>query len=691
MEDDDDEVDSLVLIEEAKKCHDYGESITLSFAKDPVKCIPFLESLIQALTKREAALGRCSHETAQTYSAIGILYFQMNHPRAVVMFRASYRIEYFLYGKCTGHIDGEFKEFLVKRGLSENDVKEIRKDVLASARHEVEGDILRRFGDRRAAALEYQKAAKIEELAFGKDNPDLAFLWRKMACLVSMKKIHVHDIDFDDCDRPGNKWMRHSKENLSNSVCAMITRGDKYYQSLLYSKAIREYLKAAMSDRPKQPLKTRRKIPRPSNNSLAVEKEIRTLIANSSSTPPWQGKTQSQHTRDSTTRGEKPKDIVTKTTKKLNNETHPDGVFSDVAAASDAESLRSSANVSQVGEGLYRVHSLPTSSLSSEKKEAKADIMAEESTLMDTINKSQDMEHVVVASSVATSDDGSWYSNSQASQFLQSEPTTTRVKRKQKPFSANSLYHMVAKSSSRSLAGPQRPKSESALSRMTIKPASKLANKTMKKLRKRTKTLKSKAHLTSKAENDKSAPHNNAEPSYMLLSSPPAAEKVNETMSSSSRSEQLEKESTSGSIDNDIMSAPAVSSVPKDMPVIKGDKIPSPASPSIPTDGFTLLSMREQRRSVDHSARSSSHSFSDDIVKDQNDTLPTTFDREKVTVETPVQRYTQQQQQAVSNGVRSDESRVLPVLDNANESFIVFEDPTHSSSSPSSDGIPVLF
>jgi hypothetical protein len=675
MEEDDD-VDSFVLIEEAKKCHDYGESITISFAKDPVKCRPFLESLIQALTKREAALGRCSHETAQTYSAIGNLYFQMDHPRAVVMFRASYRIEYFLYGKCTGHISGEFKEFLVKRGLSENDVKETRKDVLASARHEIEGDILRRFGDRRAAALEYQKAAKIEELAFGKDNPDLAFLWRKMACLVSIKRIHMHNIDFDDCDRPGNKWMRHSKENLSNSVCAMIARGDKYYQSLLYIKAIKEYVKAAMSDRPKQPLKTRRKIPRPSNNSLAVEEEIRTLLANSSSIP---------------TRGEKPKDIATKTTKKLNNDTHADGVFSDVAGASDAESLRSNANVSQVGEELFRVHSLPTSSLSSAKNEAKVDIMAEESTIMDTMNKSQDTEQVVVASSVATSDDGSWYSNSQASQFLQREPTTTRVKRKQKPFSATSLYHMVAKSSSRSLAGPQRPKSETALSRMTIKPASKLVNKTMKKLKKRTKALKSKAHLTSEAENDNTAPHNNAESSYKLLMSPPSAEKVNGTISSSTRSKQLEKESTSGPIDNDIMSALAVSSVPKDMPVIKEYKSPSPASPSTSTDGFTLLSMREQRRSVDHSARSFSRSSSDDIVKDKNDTLPTTFDREKVTVKTPVQRYTQQQQNSVSNGVRSDESRVLPVLDNADESFIVFEDPTHSSNSPSSNGVTVLF
>lgn len=675
-EGEDDEVDSFVLIEEAKKCYEHGESIPLAAANDPVQCRPFLESLIQALTKREAALGRCSHETAQTYSALASLYFQMDHPRAVVMFRASYRIEFFLYGKCSGHITGDFKHFLVKKGLSENEVKEIRKDVLSSARHEVEGDIMRRFGDRRAAAMEYQKAARIEEVAFGKDNPDLAFLWRKLACLVSIKRVHMHSINFDDCDRPGPKWMKNSSEHLSENICAMIAKGDKYYQALLYSQATREYTKAAMSDRPKQPNKNRRRPHRTSNNPVALEKELRTLIASGSSTAQGQEKSQSQRTNDSTTRIERTKNVPITATKKLSREAPPDEALTDTVGASDAESMISTSDqFSQVEDDLHHVPSIPTSSFSSDRAEMKPDSASEETTLVDNMTKSQHVEHVVVASSVATSDDGSFYSNSQASQFLDSEHTATRVKRKQKPFSATSLYHMVAKTSSRALgAGPQKPKSESTLSRMAIKPASKLATKTMKRLRKRTKMQNPKLQIGRTTENDRSGSQKKAELSYSLLLSP------QDTLQESEASKPVsEKEFAIGPIDNDITSAPEVSPVPREMEVIKED--PSVASPLPPKDGFTVLSARSRRRSADRSARSSSRSFSGERAK-RVSRSSRTFDREKVT--SPMH------QQARPNSVRGSKGS-LPGTENCNESFIVFEDPTNSSNSPSSaDGMPNL-
>lgn len=229
QEEEDHDDDSFVLIEKAKEHQEHGESIALGEAKNPINCKPFLDSLILALVKRESALGRYTYETAQTYASMGNLYFHMRHPRAAAMFRASFRIEYFLYGKCSGRIAGDFKRFLLERGLSDNDTEEIRKDVLFSARYELEGDILRRFGDRRAAAMEYQKAARREELAFGTDNPDLAYLWRKMACLASIKKENMHFIDFDACDRLGSKWMKAVQGHILSSVSAGISEGDKYY------------------------------------------------------------------------------------------------------------------------------------------------------------------------------------------------------------------------------------------------------------------------------------------------------------------------------------------------------------------------------------------------------------------------------------------------------------------------------
>ena len=69
----------------------------------------------------------------------------------------------------------------------------------------MEGDLLRRIGDKKLALLEYQKAARLEELSFGRDNPDLAFLHRKIACLTSMKKSALLTIDFDEKTQTENK------------------------------------------------------------------------------------------------------------------------------------------------------------------------------------------------------------------------------------------------------------------------------------------------------------------------------------------------------------------------------------------------------------------------------------------------------------------------------------------------------
>eukprot|EP00980_Cylindrotheca_fusiformis_P022597 scaffold9485_cov107-Cylindrotheca_fusiformis.AAC.4 len=715
MEGDDDEsdVDSLVLVEQAKRCHDYGESISASLAKDPVQCRPFLESLIAALKKREAALGRFTHETAQTYTALAKLYIHMEHPRAIVMLRTSYRIDFFLYGKCSGHISGEFKKLLLKKGYSENEVREIRKDVLTSARHEVEGDIMRRFGDRRAAALEYQKAAKIEELAFGKDNPDLAFLWRKLACLVATKKFHLHSIDFDDCDRPGTKWMRNSSEHLSPNVCPLIKKGDKYYQLLLYSKAIREYIKAAMIDRPpKGPKKTQRKARRHSTDSLAMERELRDLIASGgggSSTPPTgHNRSQSQHT--TTTRVEKPRSMRSKSPRKSSS--------SDPRSESDAESILSN-SVRLSHRELNRVPSKPTSSRSNmskkstnaadkpsssrsmskksssaAKKPSSSRSMSKKSTaaankkpsslrstskkstaapdkptsLRSMSNKSTaaanmlaedastrkrpDFEHVAVASSIATSDadDGSVFSNS-----------TTRVKRKAIPFSATSLYNiMVARSaSSRSLTGSSKPKSESTLSRISLKPATKLASKTMKRFRK-------KGKIPTTPEDEES----DMKKAYSLLLSPPQEGKEEEQTEREEDLSEKDFDATSAEqkdSDNNITSTTAAA----ESNIVEGDPIePNPVTPK---DGVSKGPVRASQRRLNRKRRTSTRSL-----------LGSTSTGKVRLKEKPREKISPKVKQP-PHPTQATTVEAIPVVDNGNDSFPVFEDPTNSSNSPSSD------
>jgi hypothetical protein len=282
----------LQVLKEARECQERGESLVTSL-KDPSRYQPYIDSLIKSLIKREAILGRYNHVTAQSYAALGNVYIQMEEQRAVVMYRACFRIHTFLYGKCNGQISGEFKDLLFKRGLTQTDIEEVRTEVMQSMKHEMEGDLLRRFGDKKAAVLEYQKAARLEEFAFGRDNPDLAYLWRKMACLTSIKKGLMSAVDYDEADRIGNRWMKQVKESLSPSICASIRRGDRYYEALLYSLAVGEYLKATTMDgvesRKVKPAKnkdrsthhkaartTPKKTPRP---SVDVTNELHMLLA----------------------------------------------------------------------------------------------------------------------------------------------------------------------------------------------------------------------------------------------------------------------------------------------------------------------------------------------------------------------------------------------------------------------------
>lgn len=236
--------EELEALHDAKHAHARGDVF-----HDPSKMKPFLLDLKNALIQREAAIDRYNHLTVQSYRALGDLYLQIEEPRAVMMHRAAYRINMVLYGgHCNGNIQGSFRQALLRKGVPESKFSLIERDLEESIRYEVEGDLLRRFGLRGAAVVEYQKAARLEEAAFGRENPDLAYLWRKIACLASIRKFRISDIDIDQMDRISGKWFRQqqkeSRSTLYPMVCSAVKRGDSFYKSLLYSHAVGEYQKA---------------------------------------------------------------------------------------------------------------------------------------------------------------------------------------------------------------------------------------------------------------------------------------------------------------------------------------------------------------------------------------------------------------------------------------------------------------
>jgi hypothetical protein len=233
-------------LQDANEAHDRGDLFT-----NPSKLQPYLLDLTNALVQREAAIGKYNHLTAQSYQALGDLYLQIEEPRAVVMHRAAHRINMILYGgHCVGSIRGIFRLALHRKGVAESKFSAIERDLECSMRHEVEGDLLRRFGLKGPAVIEYQKAASLEEAAFGRENPDLAYLWRKIACMAAIRRSTTSGIDIDQMDRISSKWFRQqqkeSRSMLDPKISTAVRRGDEFYRSLLYSLAVGEYQKATM-------------------------------------------------------------------------------------------------------------------------------------------------------------------------------------------------------------------------------------------------------------------------------------------------------------------------------------------------------------------------------------------------------------------------------------------------------------
>ena len=132
--------------------------------------------------------------------------------RAVILFRSYYRIQLILYGTTapipiapssqsptTTH--GLYKALLCRNYDGKDDAldnprgggggkcdysklsyqptrrqrfDDVQSALIESVRFELDGDLKRRFGLKTEAAVEYTKAARIEEAAFGRENPDVS-------------------------------------------------------------------------------------------------------------------------------------------------------------------------------------------------------------------------------------------------------------------------------------------------------------------------------------------------------------------------------------------------------------------------------------------------------------------------------------------------------------------------------------
>jgi hypothetical protein len=232
------------LLDEAQDHEEEGEAL-FERSAGKVDYDEILRNYETCLCLRESVHGRYHGLTARSYSLMGKAYLIMGDPRAVVAYRTLYRINAILYGKCNGPINAPFRDILEVRGLSKDEIKEIRQDIATSVRYEMAGDMLRRVGTRKEAGIEYQKAARLEELCFGRENADLAFLWRKMAFLASIKRGRIRNVEFDrTADLVNSPWMKKFKDHLYLPACQAIFRGDAYYVQFQYDHAVGEYVKA---------------------------------------------------------------------------------------------------------------------------------------------------------------------------------------------------------------------------------------------------------------------------------------------------------------------------------------------------------------------------------------------------------------------------------------------------------------
>jgi tetratricopeptide (TPR) repeat protein len=214
-----------------------------------------LQEYAKAVSIQESQLGRYHDDTGLTYFWIGQAHFHKgDRHKALVAFRTAARIKQYRYGLFNApqepNADAMIQTLLGQGGCSEQQMKEHRLAMFESLRHEKSADSLRRKGDWKNAIHDYEKAAKLEEFAFGRFNYTLAFLWRKIACVCAIRKLMDATFIFPrEGDLINSNWIEESQKSklsLSEEASKAILRGDSLYRENNFEQAITQYCNATL-------------------------------------------------------------------------------------------------------------------------------------------------------------------------------------------------------------------------------------------------------------------------------------------------------------------------------------------------------------------------------------------------------------------------------------------------------------
>jgi tetratricopeptide (TPR) repeat protein len=219
-----------------------------------------LVALEKGLMILELLVGRYDMDTCELYRWIGGASYHLGDPddKALSSFRIAKRIARTLRGDFYKHFvdydpDHMTNRILREQGFSSERIKKYHDALDQSTSFEINGDVLCEHRNWKKALEEYENAAKVEAKTFGKHNPTLAFLCRKIACIYCIREEGSRAIFFDsgNADALNHTWFEASQESdlLNHDVCEAIKRGDALYVDALYAdanyrNAIAEYRKA---------------------------------------------------------------------------------------------------------------------------------------------------------------------------------------------------------------------------------------------------------------------------------------------------------------------------------------------------------------------------------------------------------------------------------------------------------------
>ena len=195
-----------------------------------------LEELKQALKIQLQEAGKYHQATFQTCMMMGNVYARMER-------KAEARQAYSTALKIERMIDGERSLYQAEISMAaiDKNYKSISEEVFKYVAFEIRGDEVREQRRYRKAVSLYQQAAKLEEFIMGIHSPDLAYMWRKIALVSSVRRGHIRPIDYVRADALDHAFLRDPKSGLIEEAAKSIEAADAHYLAGNYKKATEQY------------------------------------------------------------------------------------------------------------------------------------------------------------------------------------------------------------------------------------------------------------------------------------------------------------------------------------------------------------------------------------------------------------------------------------------------------------------